>query len=597
MTPSFRFGPAFPPGGAASFRLWAPDKGVVDLLVRDPATGRGEEHPMARGSDGFFAFTHERACAGWHYAFRVDGEGPFPDPASRWQPEGVHGWSELTREPVRREAIGWNGIDPRTAVLYELHIGTFTPEGTYAAAAAKIPYLKELGITVVELMPLAEFPGRWNWGYDGTFLFAPAHGYGTPDDLRALVAACQAAGIGVILDVVYNHFGPDGNYLWPISRRFFTSAFKTPWGDGVDIAHPVVATFFEENIRYWIRAFGVDGFRLDAVHALDPDHRTGFLKTLALAARREATTAFRPFLVLENRDNQAHLLGEAPDEYDAQWNDDYRYALQALLQHEEKGVYADFLPASRSLLRVLREGFAFQGEYAAYYQRRRGSRSSGLPAQRFINFIQSHDVPGNRPLGERLHQVLPADLSLAAGIFTLLLPGTPLIFMGDEFQATSPFLYFTDHEAELGSKVRAGRLEAMMRRVAAEARSLPVEAIPDPQAESTLSASKLNWPESLSATCHPLYAQALAIRHGRLSAVDRGPNDRDVACNGNLYLVRMRSPGEDFLLALHTGSEPQPLPLDYQGDDWLLLLSTQAGATPERIPPHSAVLWARPDTP
>ncbi len=551
---------------------------------------------MAPAGEGFFFASHPQAEQGWRYAFVVDGEGPYPDPASRGQPDGVHGWSELYAEAAPLPTEGWRGIDPARAVLYEIHIGTFTAEGTYRAAMARIPHLRDLGVTALSLMPLAAFPGRRNWGYDGTFLFAPAACYGSPDELRAFIGACHAAGLGVLLDVVYNHFGPDGNYLWPICRDFFDPGHPTPWGDAIAIGHPVVASFFEENIRYWIQAFGFDGFRFDAVHALPSAHRVAFLEGLARAARDAAPAGHRPYLVLENRDNEAGLLGPGHAQYDAQWNDDYRYAIQALLQAEHGGVYADFLPAAEKLERVLRESFAFQGEWAGYYGRHRGSPSAHLPARHFVNFIQSHDIPGNRPLGERLHHLVPEKLAVALGVFTLLLPSTPMLFMGEEFGASSPFLFFTDHHTALGEAVREGRLAMFKRRIAVDRLAVDTGTIPDPQDPESFGRSTLDWREAETPgnAFLPHYRAALSARRDELADLLQAPHQRRAEHVGGLYLMHMATPAHEFLLAANLSATPTTCPLLYHSDAWSRVVSTEASALPEAIPGHCSALWKRP---
>ncbi len=582
MTTPYRFGPIPAPGGGTIFQLWAPDKREARLLLDNA------DYAMQRAADGFFSYHHPTAGPGSRYAFRVDGEGPYPDPASRWQPDDVHGFSAVTAPSHCASELQ---IEARELVLYEIHVGTFTPEGTYAAATLKIPYLKALGVTAVELMPLADFPGRRNWGYDATFLFAPESTYGTPEELRAFVRACHAAGLGVILDVVYNHFGPEGNYLWPLCRRFFTTGAATPWGDGINLGEPMVSLFFEENVRYWLREFCFDGLRLDAVHALASDQRKTLLGQLARAAR-QAVPGQRPFLMLENRDNQADLLGASESDYDAQWNDDFRYAVQGLLLREQAGVYADFQPAAEKMERILREGFAFQGEYAAYYGRHRGTASAGLPFTRFVNFIQSHDVPGNRACGERLDQLMPLDLYRALAMFYLLLPTIPMLFMGEEFGATSPFLFFTDQPPALGAQIKAGRMEMIRRRVAATADALDEALIPDPQAESTFLRSKLSWSD-----CTPdsetlkLYQAVLALRKPMMRALHRTPNSCEIKRRDQLFMIHMRGDATAYLLAANFSGQPQALPSVYGGDDWRLLHASRAGVDAGRIPGCTTALW------
>jgi len=587
----YRFGPVAVAGGGTEFRLWAPGHRRVELILDSP---RGARRCLSLRpeADGFFSVRVPEAGPGWRYRYRVDGRGPWPDPASRRQPEDVHGPSELVVGDYPWTDGAWRGLDWSQAVIYELHVGTFTPEGTFDAVIDRLDHLAALGVNALELMPVADFPGRCNWGYDGTFLFAPDSAYGPPDSLKRLVDACHGRGMAVILDVVYNHLGPDGNYLWPISPPFFNQDVHTPWGASIAIEHPLVARFFEENARFWIEEYHFDGLRLDAVHALDHWHRPRFLAGLARAARGAAPD--RPlFLVLENVDNQAEYLRDAGAEaYDAQWNDDFHHALHALLTGERSGVYQEHDVPARTLARVLAQGFAYQGEYSPWRQRPRGTSTRGLSLDRFVNFLQTHDMAGNRAFGERLHQLIDADRYRAVVALYLFLPGIPMLFMGEEFAASTPFLFFTDHTPELGEQVRAGRLRQHQRSDEPRAQLHP-DRIPHPQDHSTFTASKLDWDdlerhrETLS-----LYARAIEHRRAFLPTVDQRQEGIEVASEGMCFTVILRDlRGRDVVACLaNLGDQAYAIP-GRLGEDgsWAEVLATRE-APAGMVAGHST-LW------
>ncbi len=459
------------------FRLWAPDARRVELVLE------GRSQAMAAAGDGWFT-VEAAAPEGARYRYRIDGATEVPDPASRWQPEGVHGPSALYRDAYARRHDRWQGRPWREAVVYELHAGSC---GGYAGVRAQLPRLAALGITAIELMPLAQFPGTRNWGYDGVLPFAPAHAYGTPDELKALVDEAHGLGLMVLLDVVYNHFGPDGNYLGSYASPFFRAGSHTPWGQAIDFNHPAVQRYFIANALMWLREYRFDGLRLDAVHAIEP---TTFLHQL----RGEVAAALPPerhvHLVLENEHNQASLLREG---FTAQWNDDFHNALHVLLTGETEGYYGDYAPAaSAHLARVLGEGFAWQGQTTPR-GRVRGEPSADVSPQRFVAFAQNHDQIGNRACGERLSVLVSPERLQVAMALTVLTPMIPLVFMGEPWAAREPFLFFTDFDAPLDEAVREGRRREFAHFAAfasAEAR----RTIPDPNAASTFEASRTPWP-------------------------------------------------------------------------------------------------------
>ncbi len=436
-----------------------------------------------------------------------------PDPASRFQPDDVGGPSEAIDPGAYRWRESWAGREWDDVVLYELHVGAFSPEGTFAGAALKLDHLADLGVTAVEIMPVSDFKGRWNWGYDGAFPYAPDASYGRPEDFKAFVEAAHHRGIAVLLDVVYNHFGPEGNFLRLYAPDFFTSRHKTPWGDAIQLDGPnsrPVRDFFIENAEYWIEEFHLDGLRFDAVHAIKDDSRPDLLDELA--ARLRARVSRPIHLILENEDNEPQRLtrrGDQANLYTAQWNDDIHHVLHVAATHESNGYYAAY--GSTELLgKTIAEGFAYQGEMMPYRNAPRGGPSAELPPDAFVSFIQNHDQIGNRAFGERLNALAPPEVIRAlAGVY-LLAPQIPMLFMGEEWGATSPFLFFCDFTGELAEAVRKGRREEFSR-FPEFADPERVAKIPDPCAQSTFLASKLDWTR-VDATHLAYYRELLKIR-------------------------------------------------------------------------------------
>jgi maltooligosyltrehalose trehalohydrolase len=484
------FGAEVTEEGNVHFRVWAPK--VQTLALRIVTGKRAGTIPLNEEDQGFFSGTIEGVIANDRYLYILDNKAARPDPASRYQPDGVHGVSQVIDSRLFPwQDHGWNGIPLKEYVIYELHVGTFTREGTFTAVIPLLDYLKKLGITAVELMPVAQFPGDRNWGYDGVYPFAPQSSYGGPNGLKQLIDACHAKGMAIILDVVYNHLGPEGNYLGEFGF-YFTDRYRTPWGDAVNFDGPYsdqVRAFFIGNALFWINEFHVDALRIDAIHGIFDFSARHFLRDLAEEIHRHRETLGREIYVIAESDlNDSRTV--SPPEFggyglDAQWNDDFHHALHALLTGESWGYYQDFGGIGQ-LGKAFAEGFVYAGEYSPFRKRCFGSPVKEHPPAQFIVFSQNHDQVGNRMYGDRLSMILPlGKLILAAGA-VLLSPYIPLLFMGEEYGEQTPFQYFTSHsDPALIEAVRQGRCE--------EFNSLACDGeLPDPQDEATFLLAKIN---------------------------------------------------------------------------------------------------------
>jgi maltooligosyltrehalose trehalohydrolase len=479
------------------FRLRAPRASAVSLQLE---VANSAAIPMVREPGGWFSLTTTIAGPGARYRYLIERKA-FPDPASRYQPEGVHGPSEVVDPGAHVWSdLGWRGRPWEEIVLYELHIGTFSDTGDFAGAAEHLDHIVELGATAVELMPIAEFPGSRDWGYDGVLLYAPASQYGGPSALKRLVEACHARGLAIFLDVVYNHFGPEGNYLHAIARDFFTDSHQTPWGAAIDFSgpHQQVREFFINNALYWLEEFHFDGLRLDAVHAIFDESEPNIISEIAQAARHRISDR-EIHLVLENDRNEARYLKRTEGRvmgYNAQWNDDLHHVLHVLATGDETGYFGDYTAHPAEYLgRALAEGFAYQGEPSPFRGGNpRGEPSGGFPPTAFVGFLQNHDQVGNQPFGTRLSVRVEEAALHACVAIVLLSPQIPLLFMGEEWASTRPFAFFCDFEPGLADSVREGR-----RREFAHFPEFQDEAareqIPDPTAYATFAMSRLNWAE------------------------------------------------------------------------------------------------------
>lgn len=500
--------------GSCRWSVWAPTARSVDLVLWN-GTQESNRHAMLPEAGGWFALNLADIRHGQRYTFSLDGGPERPDPASRWQPDGVHRSSAVFRpEDFAWTDACWRGVSREDLVIYELHVGTFTPEGTFDAVLPRLPELVELGVTAIELMPVAQFPGHRNWGYDGVHWFAVQNSYGGPRALQRLVDAAHAAGLAVILDVVYNHLGPEGNYLAEFGP-YFTEKYHTPWGAALnydDAGSDEVREFVLANVEYWLVDFHLDGLRLDAIHAICDTSQRHLLTEIGEVARDVAAQQGRAVqIIAESNLNDVRLLQPISARgfgLDAQWNDDFHHCVHTLLTGEEQGYYADFPDPPRQLVKALNRTFVYDGCYSEFLQRRHGASDEGLPGDRFVISIQTHDQVGNRARGERLHELVsPAAQRLAAGLL-LLAPGLPMLWMGEEYGETRRFPFFCDFgDPGLQEAVRNGRRQEFA------AFGWAAE-VPDPQDAKTFEMAQLswNWSDPERAALRRLYADLLRLR-------------------------------------------------------------------------------------
>lgn len=570
------------------FRVWAPVAKRVDVKFDDA------HRPLKPCGDGWWEALVEAAGPGTDYGFILNNDGiSLPDPRSLWQPQGVHGPSRVLDHSAFQWTDGaWRAPALKNAVIYELHIGTFTQERTFDAAVEKFEYLKALGVTHLELMPVAAFPGARGWGYDGVDMFAPQEAYGGPEGLKRLVNAAHAHGLAVLLDVVYNHFGPSGNYLARFGP-YFTASHHTPWGDAVnfeDAGSHEVRRFFVDNAKMWLRDYHFDGLRLDAVHAYMDRSAIRFMEQLASEIRDlEGETGHSYAVIAESDLNDPRVVTERERggyALDAQWSDDFHHALIALLTGERTGYYADFGSVA-DLAKALHDVFVYDGRYSAYRDRIHGRPAEGLPAWRFLGYAQNHDQVGNRAKGERLSDLVsPGRLKIAAAM-ALASPFVPLIFQGEEWAASSPFLFFTDHDPELGRLVSEGRKKEFA------IFGWKPEEIPDPQAESTFMRSRLNWDEIADpkhAGVLGWYRELIALRQSHPEFAD-SPTEVEFS-EEDLWLKMRRG---QFIIAFNIAAGALTLPVE-AGAQILLKSSEEIslGANTLHLPPDSvAVLRLR----
>lgn len=574
------------------FEVWAPRAQTLEVKIGN------KKYPLAPKQRGWWAAEVKEAGPGTDYAFVIDGHEPaLPDPRTQWQPRSVHSESRLVdHSAFRWSDAGWQAPPLSSGLLYELHLGTFTPEGTLKAAESRLDYLKDLGVTHLELMPIANFPGKRGWGYDGVDLYAIYNSYGQPDDLKHFVDRCHSKGLAVVLDVVYNHLGPEGNYLEKFGP-YFTSSHSTPWGGAVNFEEAgstEVRRYLIDNALMWFRDYHMDGLRLDAVHAFADRSAIHFLEQLSNEVRQlEAQMGKHFYLIAESDLNDPRIVkAEEAGGYglDAQWSDDFHHALFAVISGERAGYYADFGSLAQ-LAKSLRHVFVYDGIYSEYRKRIHGRKVVGLSGHRFIGFVQNHDQVGNRAQGERISHETGLGRAKVAAALVLTAPFIPMLFQGEEFGASAPFLYFTDYEdPELGRLISEGRKREFA------AFGWAPEEIPDPQDEKTFNQSRLNWDELASephASLLQWHKDLIQLRRSRRELTD-----------GDLNAVHVRFDEEAQWLVLQRGRlriacnlGQQPVEIEI-GDPAQLLLASDpsialSGAN-VRLGPDSVAVVALP---
>ncbi|MCA1644355.1 MAG: malto-oligosyltrehalose trehalohydrolase [Chloroflexi bacterium] len=596
---------ATPTADGVQFRVWAPAPARVEVELADT----GQLVAMDRDGDALWSAFVSSARPGTRYGYRLNGQLSRPDPYSRSQPQGPHGPSAVVDPNAYRwHDHAWLGQGIQGLVIYQLHIGTATPEGTFDSLIAQLPRIKALGVSAIEPLPVTEFPGQRNWGYDGVDLFAPAHVYGGPDALKRLVDAAHQHGLGVILDVVYNHFGPDGNYLRDFSPDYFTERYHTPWGAAINYdGPPATATWVRrvvlDNARYWLHEYHADGLRLDATHAIYDNSPQHLLAELTRTVRASLPPARQVALTAETHENDVRYLKPVEDGgfgFDAVWADDFHHTLRRYLAGDHEGYYADFSGSLAEVARCIEQGWLYEGQArpSTGREEKRGTRARDRPARQFIYTLQNHDQVGNRPFGDRLHHQVDTDTYRAAATLLLFLPYTPLLFMGQEFGACSPFQYFTDHRPDLGKLVTEGRRrEFQAFSLFADPRTR--DRIPDPQAESTFLTSKLRLADAETeqgAALQALYRQLLDLR--RTDPVLAVPDRHAMAARAlTREVLAVRRSAERLLLANFGAANAR---IDEFGGDWRVLLDsgvpTHVDAGGVSVGARSATILGRDST-
>ncbi|HVS53347.1 MAG TPA: malto-oligosyltrehalose trehalohydrolase [Opitutaceae bacterium] len=594
------------PGGGVHFRVWAPRSPTVAVELLGEKNDAPRTVSLAAESGGYFSGLVEAARTGTRYKFKLE-RGSFPDPASRFQPDGPLAASQVVENTFAWTDAGWRGRRIEELVIYELHLGSFTREGTWRAASERLPELAQLGVTMIEVMPIADFAGNFGWGYDGVDLFAPTRLYGTPDDAWAFVDRAHALGLAVILDVVYNHLGPEGNFLREFSADYFTASHAGEWGDPVNFdganAGPV-REFFVSNARYWIEEFHFDGLRLDATQQIFDGSPTHILAEIATAARA-AAGAREIFLVAENESQHSRLV--RPRErggygLDALWNDDFHHAAHVAATGKAECYYIDYRGRAQEFISAAKYGFLYQGQWFSWQKQRRGRPAFDLAPRNFVAFLQNHDQVANSLRGLRLHQLTSPGRWRALTAALLLLPATPMLFQGQEFAASTPFLYFVDHAGDLRRRVAMGRRD-FLRQFRAIDLPESLALLPDPGDPQTFVRTKLDWSERVrNDAAWRLHADLLRLRREDPTFAARGRIDGAVLADEAWVLRYFSEQGDDRLLIVNLGAElyfnpaPEPLlaPCDEHG--WRILWSSESptyggGGTP---PLETKANWIMP---
>ena len=589
VTRTLAVGPQPQPGGGTHFRVWAPKRHSVEVIFSNDQRENGKAFALDREADGYFSALIVEANASTRYKLRVDGKETFPDPASHWQPDGPHGPSAVVDHlKFAWTDKDWRGISIRGQVIYELHIGTFILGGTYESAKEKLSLLKDLGVTVIEVMPVACFPGQFGWGYDGVNLYAPYPRYGAPDDLRSFIDYAHSIGLGVILDVVYNHVGPDGNYLRQFSDDYFHREHATEWGDAINFdgenSGPV-RDFFAGNVEYWIREYHFDGLRFDATQAIVDRSREHILAEMARRARAAAGNR-EIILVAENETQEAKIA--KPVErggygFDALWNDDFHHSAIAALTGQRQAYYTDFCGTPQEFISAIKYGYLYQGQYYSWQKKRRGETTLGMEPAAFVTFIENHDQVSNSAQGKRLHQLTSPGRYRALTALTLLGPGTPLLFQGQEFGSSRPFVFFADHNPELARLVHKGRAEFLAQFPQLSSPEMRAR-VPDPAKRETLDLCKLDWSEwEQNSSFVALHRDLLQLRHNDAAFRLQLPGKVDgaVIAPQTFVLRYFVEPAQDRLMLINLGADldlrhvPEPLLAPPENRRWEVLWSSE----------------------
>lgn len=569
------------PGKGVHFRVWAPERKTVKLVIHSPGEELDLSHPtteieLQSEDNGYFSLMLPDACTGSLYRYRLDDDPqPYPDPASRFQPQGPHGPSQVV-DPLTFDwtDAAWTGIEPHGQVIYEMHIGTFTHDGNWVAAARELPELAALGVTVLEIMPVADFPGRFGWGYDGVNWFAPTRLYGAPDEFRNFVNQAHAVGLGVILDVVFNHLGPDGNYLGKFSSDYFSKRYQCDWGDPLNFDGPnsePVRDFVLANCAYWIKEFHLDGLRLDATQQIFDSSAENIIAAI-MQAVRSAAAPCKTFIVGENEPQDAKLFLPVEHEgfgLDALWNDDFHHTAMVAMTGRADAYYSDYRGVAQEFISTLKRGFLYQGQWYSWQNNTRGTPGLDMPPAKFVNFIQNHDQLANSGSGKRVHSMTSPNRYRALTALFLLAPQTPMLFQGQEFAATSPFFYFADHNDEIAHLVARGR-SASLAQFRALATPEMQARLPDPGDPQTFTASKLDLNDrNLHQEEYALHRDLISLRRHDpvFQASQKSQRIDGAVLSQDAWVIRFfgENPGDDRLLLvnlsrdLHLVPAPEPL--------------------------------------
>lgn len=609
----FSIGAELLPEGGAHFRIWAPkSKSVSVQLWNHLNSFRDLNLEMEPEANGYFSIRAPKAKVGMFYKFVLD-SGAFPDPASRFQPQGPHGPSQIISPEFDWTDSDWRGVSRRGQIIYEMHIGTFTREGTWSAAMDQLPELARLAVTVLEIMPVADFAGNFGWGYDGVNLFAPTRLYGAPDDFRRFVNRAHALGLGVILDVVYNHFGPSGNYLWQFSGNYFSRRCSDEWGDSINFDgenSAPVREFFLANAAYWISEFHLDGLRLDATQQIFDSSGKNIIEEIISVARKVAGER-SVYILAENEPQEAKTVrpvSKSGFNCDAVWNDDFHHSAMVALTGRNEAYYTDYRGTPQEFISAAKHGFLYQGQWYVWQKKNRGTPALDVPAEQFIAFLQNHDQIANSLRGQRLHQITSPGCCRAMTALLLLGPNTPMLFQGQEFAASASFLYFADHEPELAAKVVEGRRQFLSQfRSMASVEMDPF--IANPADKNTFLRCKLDFSErEKHSGIYELHRDLLSLR--KRDSVFRNPGGLDGAVLGaESFLLRFFGGGGDRLLIinlgvdLHLSPAPEPLLAPPENSKWNLLWSSEepiyggSGTPPFNgenwcIPGHAALVFS-----